>query len=444
MAVGPYERLPIGGGATADLYLLRFDADGRPASPRTTEHFLGAAAAATDVFLVAHGWNNVFATALDRYRRFAAGYIEQRRRYGLPAPPGYRPVLAGVIWPSTSFVMPWEAGPAIAAAPDPEGGDAREAEEMLRLVGTSLDEEGRAELGELVDGATALDDADARRAAALVSRALAGEDDDDEGPPRPAPEDLLASWLLVEGDAAPPGDGEDFGTVGAGAGAAPVAAGGAALDPRTLLRLGSLWTMKARAGRVGARGVARLVEAILGGGPARLHLAGHSFGARVVLSALARAAAARPAHCALLLQPAVNRWCFAGALPGAAGAGGYRPVLDRVAMPVVTTWSRHDEPLHRFFHLAIRSGHVGEPDIAAIGDTDLYGALGGYGPAGLGDDELARSPARAPTDAYDLSRGRVVAVDGSVAIDGAPAIGGHGDISGPPTWWALHSLTAPS
>jgi hypothetical protein len=101
-----------------------------------------------------------------------------------------------------------------------------------------------------------------------------------------------------------------------------------------------------------------------------------------------------------------------------------------------------DFPLHEAFHLAVRGSSLGEPDVAAFGDTGRYGALGGYGPAGL-DATTVTLPAVAPHggDYKAAAQVRVVAVDGGVVIDGKAAIDGHGDVSNPVTWWALRVLT---
>jgi hypothetical protein len=76
-------------------------------------------------------------------------------------------------------------------------------------------------------------------------------------------------------------DLNDFGVVGAPALSEPEVAGGFSFDPRDMLRVATVWTMKARAGKVGAVGVGPLVRHILRrDSVARLHLVGHSFGAR--------------------------------------------------------------------------------------------------------------------------------------------------------------------
>jgi hypothetical protein len=451
--IGAVDRIAVSEGVTADLYVLRFDQDGRLTSRRTAETFLETAATASDVFVFSHGWNNTYDLALQNYRRFIAGYGEQRRRLGLPLPPDYRPVLLGVVWPATSFVLPWESGPDIAGGPDP--GQALVDEEMLTLVSGPLDREDRATLSELVDGRAALPRQDAETAAGLVLAALWPQDEADVALARPTAQDFLLSWQALDeatGGGVVLGGEDDVGSVGPGdevdpdgpADLEPLAAGGFALDPRNLLRAATLWTMKSRAGKVGAHGVGPLLREVLGRGtPPRVHLVGHSFGGRVVLSAVAAGELPAPVHSMLLLQPAVNRWCFAADVPGTTGAGGYHAVPDRVVRPVLTTFSRRDLPLHDFFHLAVRGGSLGEPDIAGIGNTDLYGALGGYGPAGLGDLAVTVPALEPGSQPYDLTRGRVVAIDGGVVLGGRSAIGGHSDVLTPVTYWALHSLTAP-
>jgi hypothetical protein len=446
MVVGPFQQVPIGDGATADLYLLRYDNKGRLRSPLSELELKGSLGGVSDVFLFSHGWNNIFATALERYRDFIAGYWRQRQQYGLPVPDGYQPLLIGVIWPSTDFVLPWEVGPEIAGAPGPGGPEAVQTEQMLSLVTESLDPDADAAFTELVDGRTALDAGEARRAAGIVLAALRPDTDPDDGAPPPSTDELLAAGAAVDGGQTPaPADPDDFGTTaGTAAVTGPAVAGGISLDPRNLLRMASVWQMKARAGQVGVAGVGPLVRHVLGQSDARLHLIGHSFGARLLLSALAAQAPAREAHSMLLLQAAVNRWCFADDVAGTGRAGGYNPVLKRVGKPILTTFSAYDKPLTKVFQLAMRGGSLGEPDIAALGDPELYGALGGFGPAGLGGRSTTEPAAIPGNEGYDLSgRHDVIAIDGGTKIDGKPAISGHGDISNQTTWWALHCLTRP-
>lgn len=130
----------------------------------------------------------------------------------------------------------------------------------------------------------------------------------------------------------------------------------------------------------------------------------------------------------LLLQPAVNHLCFATAgreVP----AGGYRPVLDRNVRPVFTTYSRHDAPLTRFFHWALRrDSDYREPLPAGWPEPpSKFAALGGFGPRGA-DEETRRVPLRAVGETYDLPEGCRLA-----AVDGSNGIRSHGGVSVPQT-----------
>ena len=101
---------------------------------------------------------------------------------------------------------------------------------------------------------------------------------------------------------------------------------------------------------------------------------------------------------------------------------GDRSVLERVELPIMTTLSKRDVPLRQAFHLAVRGKLFGEPDIAAVGDADRFGALGGYGPAGI-DDVLDKQDVRAPGIPYTFPAGKeAIALDGGVDIDGQPAM----------------------
>lgn len=435
MGDGPFDMVPIADGALAPLYLLRFDKQGDLRSPRAARHLTEAVAdGATDVFVFSHGWNNVFATALERYRHFVAGFAGQRQTLGLPADPKARPILVGVIWPSTKFVWPWESGPEIAAG---TGSDDERDHEFLTLISDELDALGgdADEFVELVAGRDVLDDADSKRVAELLIPLareqlgdMPGVDIDAAG--------LRLLWSSINASSGPtaPVSNTDFGGGPVAVDDAPQAAGQVDRGTRNLLRMGTLWSMKGRAGRVGAVGVSTVLGALLGAGDARVHCAGHSFGARVVLSAIAAQPLPRHVRSVLLLQPAVNRWCFAQDVLGRGQAGGYHVVLDRVELPILSTYSADDRPLHDVFHLVVRGKHVGEPDIAAIGDTDQYGALGGYGPAGLGD-VAADVGIKPPGEPYDLGGGHKV-----IALEGTGVITNHGDISNKATWWALHNL----
>jgi hypothetical protein len=205
------------------------------------------------------------------------------------------------------------------------------------------------------------------------------------------------------------------------------------LDPRNLLKPFTVWQMKDRAGRVGALGVAPLVEALLAGSRARVHLLGHSFGCKVVMTAVSTPASlSRNVESALLLQAAVSHYAFAATVPDRNVAGGFHVALQRVNRPIVATFSEHDAALRQLFHIAVRRHHdLGELQPAAA-RVPKYGALGGFGPQA---SPATVVPIGDVGHDYDLSgSARMVGVDGTGTIQG------HSDVSQPATWWIAYSL----
>jgi pimeloyl-ACP methyl ester carboxylesterase len=196
--------------------------------------------------------------------------------------------------------------------------------------------------------------------------------------------------------------------------------------------------MKDRAGRVGSAGVGPLLRDLLGASPSiKSHLVGHSYGCKVVLSAIASAPplAAGAVTSVLLLQPAVNFWCFAGNVAGEGFAGGYHRVAAAVKQPLLSTFSSHDFALRRTFHLVLtRRADLGEVKVAGLIEPDRYGALGGWGPRGCPPPLGQVVPMPAAGAAYPA-----LAPGGPhvIALDGEHTIGSHGDVVTAHTAWAL-------
>jgi pimeloyl-ACP methyl ester carboxylesterase len=196
--------------------------------------------------------------------------------------------------------------------------------------------------------------------------------------------------------------------------------------------------MKDRAGTVGANGVGPLLHDLLAArGNMRMHMIGHSYGGKVVLSAIcAGGELPRKVHSVLLLQPAVSHLCFAERVPGTNKPGGYRKALERVERSIFSTFSDHDVPLTKLFHFALRrADDLGEERIAAGGEPpSVYAALGGFGPRRAGERLVDIQDVNNPYDLTDETR--------IYGIRGTRTIMGHGDISNESTWWALYSLAS--
>jgi predicted alpha/beta hydrolase family esterase len=445
---GPYKTLVTADGLFVPWYVVPFDKEGRCKAPRTRTRLLEALESGgySHVFLFSHGWNNDWQAASERYEQFAAGFMALRKSAGLPVPANYRPLLVGVFWPSTSLVLPWESGPRFA------GGDGARSNETKDVLADDIDRSIDALAEELPEAALQrfyeltsadrLDADDVRELAALLAPVLGADDelgtaDDDAG-------DLAEAWLAGarllaarSGTADTDEESDDFGTATPlGGSAAPEAAGWLdALDPRHALRMATVWKMKDRAGTVGANGVHPLLRDILRVSAASVHLVGHSYGCKVLLSAVAAGTLSRKVTSALLLQPAISHRAFAVDADGEGRPGGYRQSLERIAEPVLCTFSSHDFALATTFHLAVRRrSDLGEQRIAA-GAPSRFAALGGYGPGGMRAGEHDTVAIKDPGQVYSelLRPGLEV-----LALEGSQRIKGHGDILQPATYWALH------
>jgi hypothetical protein len=410
------------------FYVIEFDKHGKCTSPAALEHLLKTSKTKTDIFLFSHGWNNDWIAATNRYDLFINRFTTERQNRWSPPTRNFAPLLVGVFWPSAALVAPWERAPDIASA----GADDPDAAAVID--GLDLDP---GETQQLLDIVSEPSDDGVERLASLLAPKLTGSEDEvgDSGGAS-TKEDLLAVWKAAgqRRPAAPTPRRGAFiprGTDNNGGG--PEIAGWNPMEKiRDGLRLTTVLVMKDRAGRVGGRGVAEALHELADASDARISLIGHSYGAKVVLSALtAGSGPSREVDSVLLLQPALSCFAFAANIEGA--PGGYRPALDRVRLPIVTTYSGHDEPLTKAFHLAARrKSDIGEAVIAGRRQPpSKFAALGGYGPQGLDADWIDMPAEGVPYPPAGANR--------IVALDGTPFISSHGAVETPETAWALLS-----
>lgn len=445
---GPYKTLTLEG-QTIPWYIIPFDKEGACTGPQTREHMIASLAAGefTDVFIFSHGWNNDWAVASKRYDDFIESYATLRASKDLEYGRPYKPLLAGVFWPSTALVLPSEEEPGFAAATDRDdkvAGDLQEVEELASAVPAAARDRFYA-LMQKSDGITAQEEQELAQILAPVWNDLqraGNEDTDVTVAPITAPE-LIALWRSDRA-AAPAEAADEYGGLAAGAPAVATEPGAALTlgdivnAPRNLVRLFTVLQMKDRAVTVGGSGVSTLLRDVLQKSQARVHLIGHSYGCIIVLSALSAIpanAVARKVDSVLLLQAAVSRFCFAYKVPKKDYPGGYRVAFERVKQPILSTFTRRDGPLTKFFHVAVRrDSDLGQPTIAgARVAPSIYAALGGYGPDGCRDGEQIVEPIHAVGENYDLSKPGVRII----ALQADDAIKGHGAVSVRETWWAL-------
>lgn len=440
LPVGPYQMVAIDNDVHAPFYMIPFDEQGRCQGPLTQNQLLSTAqnGAFTDVFLFSHGWNSDWSVATSTYNAFLQGYMQSRKQHGLSYPRSFQPLLVGIFWPSVALVMPWESAPAIAGLSDvdPQLTDLRVAQERheVQSIASAIANEDVERFYTLAQQRGLSQDEALELAKILSPFYLVSSDDLPITTAPPSSEEIVKLWRDALHPASSTNTSGEFGFADDSS-ALPKAAGDFSmlLDPRSIIRLCTIFQMKDRAGVVGAHGVCDLLHSLLSANASlRLHLIGHSFGCKVVLSALCYRDLPRPVHSLLLLQPAISCLCFAKDATGTGQPGGYHDALQRVELPILSTFSSQDAPLHNFFQLAVRrASDMGELHIAG-GPPDRYAALGGYGPFGC-EEDCKIIPIKSLGDPYDFGPG----APKIYGLNGGDVIHNHGDFDNDQVWWAL-------
>jgi len=357
--------------ARNDLLLLSLTRDGRLVSPRPFEAFQQRLGSVTDCFLFCDGWLNDHAEAREGAQRFF-GHLDAALR-----PLGERvvPLQVAIHWPSKPFANGEVEGRATGAEPSPE------------LFG------GLGELG--------------RRQPGLLAR-LIPPLCEAEVPLGPEEELELDALLRLTHEGAQ--------------------RGGVSLSPLYAL---SFWFMKRRAGQVGERLGRELLAPVfgmLGDSAPRLHLIGHSFGAKLVSSAVL--GGLRPESLVLLLA-AFSAYAFAEEVPGSKRPGYYRRVITErmVGDRIVALRSDHDRALSRLYPSVTWGNQVERAPrhpgrLAHVREVVARSAMGAVGALGVGAAEMEL----VAVQTTGLLHG-VVTVDGSrVVARDEGLIGAHRDI----------------
>jgi hypothetical protein len=340
----------------------------------------------TDLIVMSHGWNNDARDARELYKQLAASMREVVRQDRIPALRGRKIALVGVLWPSKKFAEEdGSIGGAAGAGSPVDSLELIDEIKELRKVFNS-----RAEKRTL-DAAAALvpeleDSADARSQFAELLKTLLDRDAvDDEDASVELVEmdggelmDRLAQPILIP---APPGDGQGGAAggveVGGAAGFGDLLRGplGAA---KKLANFVTYFEMKARSGNIGARGLAPVIARIKQSRPdLRVHLLGHSFGARLV-AATAGPLPQDSIATMSLLQGAFSHHGFARDFePGHNGF--FRDVIDdkTVRGPTVITKTANDKAVGIAYAIASR---IANDAASGVGDAaDKFGGIGRNG-----------------------------------------------------------------
>ncbi|SDP49270.1 hypothetical protein SAMN04487981_12458 [Streptomyces sp. cf386] len=421
---------------------LTFDADGDPDAGRRDRLLAGVARHdVRDLIVFTHGWNSDRSGATRLYD----GFFAPIPRLAPAAKVGY----VGVVWPSMRF----------SDEPIPDFPRAVAAEMPRRPV---LDKDTRHALLETFPGrATVIDqiarllDQQPREEAELEEfgrlvrmlvdvvppgpQALFAADTLREGAPQDSPdmfsgsvaavcEEFARALTLLEAPEGAPDGAPD----GAPSAEASFSLPNPWEGAHELLRQATYYAMKRRAGTVGERGLGRVIGQLAAREPeVRVHLVGHSFGARLVSFALrGLPKGVRTVKSVTLLQGAFSHYAFASRLPHDARAGG---VLEgqhnRIDGPLVCCYSRHDSALSTMYPLASRMAG----DARGIAALDVGRMLGDKWGA-MGHDGVQAVPGTKSLKLADALKAKLptsgcVNIDAATVVKrgGAPA-GAHSDI----------------
>lgn len=426
---------------------LEFSKSGALVDERQLDAVGALAGNVSDLIVVSHGWNNTMDQAQELYGELAVRFDELRDAGREPGLAGRTLGVVGVLWPSKRFaeadLIP--GGAAGLANEDPvltaellamrgafsaPGADAALAEaaglvgelntsptarrryaDLLRSLVTHAGDEASDPDTEFfsMDGADLMDQLDQLNAEDLLEP--------------PGPSGQQGGAMMVPVGAGLPGDPQ-------GEAARIDLIGGLLGTGRSLLNYTTFYEMKTRAGSIGATGLAPVLQDRVIG-RTRLHLVGHSFGARLVTAAATSLPTSAAVRSISLLQGAFSHYAFAHDwAPGQDGMFRRLVTSNRLTGPMLVTHTRNDTAVGVAYALASRiAGQVA----TAIGDASSR-----YG--GLGSNGAQLTPEAVPgqlldvTDNYSLAAGKVY----NLRAD--DFIADHGAVKGPQVAHAI--LTA--
>jgi hypothetical protein len=427
----------------------------------------------TDLIIMSHGWNSTPDHARALYQQWF-GMLSSLLPRGSTAKLG----TIGVIWPS--MMWPDEPPPAAAsgdggaaAVPDQAPGSEPLGAPVTALNAVYTDpaqQQILKQLGALLDaqspdpGALAQFHDLMRALAATEPQAIAAEDSGQLQMLNEDPETLAtrfaaaldtATAQATTGAVTTDGPGQAFDEGGA-AGLRDLtlaetdqgAAGGIGditsrlwNGAKEALRTFTYWQMKQRAGTVGQHGLGPFIGDLASQAPnLRVHLIGHSFGARLVSFSLAAlpGQSPSPVHSLTLLEGAFSHFAFASALPQDPGRpGALKGMAERVAGPLLACYSSHDLAVGVFYPIASMTAN---DDAAGLND-DLMFRWGGMGHDGAQAVNALAETLQAVGAHYNFAPSRFTNIDASTVVcHGGPPSGAHSDIVHPELGWAM--LTA--
>jgi hypothetical protein len=442
---------------------LEYAKDATPTDAGAVDRLVTEAKSAglTDLFIFSHGWNNDRTAAMSMYVRFFTEVGKLIRDGTVPKKqPAARIGVAGVLWPSILWpddapsdgpqpVLPAPGGGGVSMRATAAGVPSMKIspEEIRSTLATSYDASQQALIGALTsllaerqDSQVALDAFKEKLDALLASERPAMTDrrqpDDAEGAMTTLNAAMWRDLLEQLGDQARErGSSESVGgVVGLGNPFAKLWDGA-----KDALRIATYWQMKNRAAVVGTQGLGAALQRLARDAPGvRVHLLGHSFGARLVSFSLCGLGdsfpgASSPVKSLFLLQGAFSHYAFADTLPrDATRSGALKSMSARVDGPLLTTHTLRDYAVGVTYPAAsmVNGDDASSFDMV----SDRWGAMGHDGAKGV---NAAAAPLALPGQQYSFAKGAWLNLDANtVIIHGSLPAGAHGDIVHPHTAWA--------
>jgi hypothetical protein len=379
----------------------------------------------TDLLVISHGWNNDMNDARKLYAKFLACLRTVLDEKAVPKIADRSFAVLAVLWPSMKFadedLIPSGAaaiGSVVTAALVKKQLDRLDA--ALGPSGKSKIKSARALLPSLTNDPKAREKfADLIRAA--LPKSAGEEDDGSKAFFKRKGGDLMDRLSKpVSASVARPGRG-GAASIGAATGGAAGGIGdafsGVLSGARNLLNYSTYYLMKERAGTVGRGGVNGVLRDLKKARPdLHVHLAGHSFGGRLVTAA-ADGPSGKPSivfDTMTLLQAAFSQNGFAVKFDGARN-GAFRSVVSahKISGPIIITHSTHDRAVGVAYPLASR---IAGQDASAIGDaSDRFGGMGSNGAQHT--PESVDETLKPVGGAYTFAKGKVYNLDADAIIE---------------------------
>jgi hypothetical protein len=386
----------------------------------------------TDLFVISHGWNNDMAEARELYQQLFANVAALMPRH--TSLTNRKFAIVGVFWPSKKFadseLIP--GGGAASLGEDSADLSSSALKQKLESLKNTFDVPDEALLDRakaLVDG---IEDSVAKQEEFVsIIRSLVPNtpsDTTDDASDKfftQRPGEILAAlarpWMPT-----PTGDagGSSLGIDDGAGGEASVGDffNGIKAGAWRLLNYATYYQMKERAGVVG-----KALNAVLGSvrhlsSDLRIHLIGHSFGARVVTSAADGTAPLKPASLSLL-QGAFSHNGFAERFDGEKD-GFFRKVVSQSKMvgPIIATHTVNDKAVGIAYALASRLAFDNATDLGD--ENDQYGGIGRNGAVRMKPAEFVKGTLLPEESGYEFVAMKVHNLKADAFISG------HSDVTG--------------